>query len=227
MSAGEAGVGSSSAGSGAASGAATGEAGEAELVRSDHERDGASEPGRVHGADGVTAAPTHPHAGVPGDLSGPAPGVLSQVADPAPLPPPLHDAEEIATLHVSWARLAAGGGEREEPAPPSGVRAKVRARVVAAASASVSQDRALIGDLIRAADALAKRLDEVSERVHGVELLVQEVVDRLSEDVVRLQAAVESARPGTPGSSSHAGSDAESRTGASPAADADGESADP
>ncbi len=132
-----------------------------------------------------------------------APRLLSHRADPEPLPPPLHDGEEVTTLHRKWAQLAgaaqgspqgvgdaastgggAGGGTG------GGVRAMVRARVVAAARADSAPDRALIGDLIRAVDAVAARLDDVTARVGNLEVLVQEVLDRLSEDLVRVQAAL-------------------------------------
>ncbi len=130
----------------------------------------------------------------------PAPRLLTHRADPLPLPPALHDAEVVASLHLRWAQLAAAG----QGAPPlgagdaddgpgvgrSGVRAKVRARVVAAARADAAADRGLIGDLIRAVDAVAARVDEVTARVGNLELLVQEVLDRSSEDLVRVQAAL-------------------------------------
>lgn len=138
-----------------------------------------------------------------------APRLLSHLADPIPLPPPLHDAEEVASLHRKWAQLAGaaqgssqGVGDAAEPTGGGGigggigggvgggVRAKVRARVVAVARADSAGDRALIGDLIRAVDAVAARLDDVTARVGNLEVLVQEVLDRLSEDLVRVQAAL-------------------------------------
>lgn len=131
-----------------------------------------------------------------------APRLLTHRADPLPPPPPLHDAEVVATLHLKWAQLA---GAAQGTAPPGageagdatggaagggGVRAKVRARVVAAARADAAPDRALIGDLIRAVDAVAARVDEITARVGNLELLVQEVLDRLSEDLVRVHASL-------------------------------------
>ena len=129
-----------------------------------------------------------------------APRLLSRRADPLPLPPALHDAEVVATLHLRWAQLARAG----QGAPPpgagdagdspggggAGVRAKVRARVVASARADAAADRGLIGDLIRAVDAVAARVDEVTARVGNLELLLQEVLDRTSEELVRVQVAL-------------------------------------
>jgi hypothetical protein len=127
-----------------------------------------------------------------------APGLLSSRADAAPLPPPIRDAEEVTSLHLGWARLTAGQGAPADAGASdvggvggvASVRAKVRARVAAAARPEAAADRALIGDLIRAVDAVAARVDEVAARVGNVELLLQEVLDRLSEDLVRVQASL-------------------------------------
>ncbi len=148
---------------------------------------------------GTEGLPDSSLAAEPEGLSD-APRLLSRRADPLPLPAPLKDSEVVASLHLEWARLAGAG---QGAAPPgagdggdatgsagSGVRAKVRARVVAAARADAAADRALIGDLIRAVDSVARRVDEITGRVGNLELLVQEVLDRLSEDLVRVQAAL-------------------------------------
>jgi hypothetical protein len=163
-----------------------------------------TEPGRRDEPTGATAevgagGEANPARGVQGVFSA-APRLLSHRADAQPLPPPLHDAEEIATLHLRWAQLAgAGQGAAAQGAGNAGdaaggagggVRAKVRARVVAAARVDAAADRSLIGDLIRAVDAVAARVDDVAGRVGNLELLVQEVLDRLSEDLVRVQAAL-------------------------------------
>ena len=71
-----------------------------------------------------------------------------------------------------------------------GVRAKVRARVAAVARADAGADREFMGDLVRAVAALAQRVDEITTRVGDLERLVEDVVDRLSEDLVRVQAAI-------------------------------------
>lgn len=147
---------------------------------------------------------TGPDTGIGGGGDGeappPAPRLLSRRADPEPLPPPLHDAEEVASLHRKWAQLS-GAGQAISPHGPAaggaiggtgggGVRAKVRARVVAAARTETAADRELIGDLIRAVDKVAARVDDVAARVGNLELLVQDVLDRLSEDLARVQAAL-------------------------------------
>ncbi len=139
---------------------------------------------------------------------GTAPRLLSRAAEPLPLPPPVHDSDEVASLHVKWAQLVRGGagaphdagGSAPVAAPGGGatagrVREKVRARVVAAAGVQTVADRALIGDLIRAVDAIAARVDMVAQRAGDLELLLQEVVDRVSEDLVRMQMSLGSLGP--------------------------------
>ncbi len=71
-----------------------------------------------------------------------------------------------------------------------GVRAKVRAKVATAAAGVQQADRAVTGDLIRAVDLLAHRIDEITARVVDLEALVQEVVDTVSEDLARVQVAL-------------------------------------
>lgn len=127
-----------------------------------------------------------------------APRMLSRRAAPAPMPAPLQEADEIATLHARFlALVSAAQGEATEAARPGatgggqgGIRAKVRARVAAVARADAGADREFMGHLVRAVAALAERMDDVTARVGDLELLVQDVCDRLSEDLVRVQAAM-------------------------------------
>jgi hypothetical protein len=129
-----------------------------------------------------------------------APRLLSRPAEPPALPPPLRETDEIASLHVKFARLVSGtSGEAPLAAASSGggssgagggVRAKVRARVAAVARADAGVDREFMGSLVRAVAALAERVDEITQRVGHLEHLVEEVVDRVSEDLVRVQAAL-------------------------------------
>ena len=130
-----------------------------------------------------------------------APRLLSHRAEPHPLPSPLRESDEIASLHVKFARLVSSASGEGPPAvgiPGSGgsggagggVRAKVRARVAAVARADAGADREFMGSIVRAVAALADRVDEITQRVGHLELLVEDVVDRLSEDLVRVQAAL-------------------------------------
>ena len=151
-----------------------------------------------------------------------APRLLAHRAEPPPLPPPLRGADEIASLHVEFARLVSAatgegpsvvggsgaghgeggtgeGGHAHGGIGGGGVRAKVRARVAAVARADAGADREFMGSLVRAIAVLADRVDEITKRVGDLELLVEDVVDRSSEDLVRVQAALGALdRPETP-----------------------------
>lgn len=135
------------------------------------------------------------------------PRLLSRPAAPSPAPAPLAASGPVTQLHRRWAQLhgapASAGPEAPAPAVADtgqgaapaahripGVRAKVRARVATAAAGVQQADRAMTGDLVRAVDALAQRIDEITTRVTDLEALVQDVVDTVSEDLVRLQAAL-------------------------------------
>jgi hypothetical protein len=148
------------------------------------------------------AEPRREGDGQEGDHRGPVPpGLLSRRAAPPPLPPPVQESGEVASLHAKFARLvsgaqaeapdaAAGGGIGSAAGGGGGVRAKVRARVAAVARADAGADREFMGDLVRALAALASRVDEVAARLGDLEMLVQEVVDQVSEDLVRVELAL-------------------------------------
>lgn len=108
----------------------------------------------------------------------------------APLPS-VHQGPELAAVHQNWAgahAVAAGRGGIEA------ARARVQSKLSTVAAAAVlpaqQADRALIGDLIRAVDALARRVDEIGNRVLALEALVEEVVVVTGEDLARIRAAV-------------------------------------
>lgn len=133
------------------------------------------------------------------------PALLDRSAEPPPVLAPVRASEEVQALHGHWAQVHAAeqaGEGADGPAPASGVRAKVRARVATAAAelggSRQQDDRALIGDLIRAVDALAARADELAGRLATLERVVPELVGTLGEDLVRLRAALEAAAPDPP-----------------------------
>ena len=70
----------------------------------------------------------------------------------------------------------------------------VRARAGTLAAQSTGQeqrdDRALIGDLIRVAEALAVRCDELAGRIQHLEAALEEAVEVLSEDLVHARAGL-------------------------------------
>lgn len=126
-----------------------------------------------------------------------APALLRHPPGPkAPLPP-LQHGDALSAVHQAWADAHAA--ERAPAAAGAGqtglhaVKARARARL-ATATAAALPDRgardAVVGDLIRAVDALARRVDELGARVVALEELVEEVVVVTSEDLTRIRAAV-------------------------------------
>jgi hypothetical protein len=135
-----------------------------------------------------------------------APSLLRHaVGTPTPLPS-IRDDPRVLEMHDEWASA------HDQPAPV-GSHGRVRRRVAAVvreeAGPAQAEDRALIGSVIRATDAVAARCDELASRLAELESLVEEVVTVLSEDLVRLRAAVVGARDLGPG-----GGKRPSRTGA-------------
>ena len=122
------------------------------------------------------------------------PALLRRPIEPPPPLPPVRQSDEVQALHRGWEALAAGTAGA---ARPSGVGGKVRSRVASVAAdlglAGPQPDRALLGDLIRAVDAVAARADQLADRLAAVEAVLPELVTALGEDLVRLRAALGSA----------------------------------
>lgn len=119
--------------------------------------------------------------------------------------PSVQHGDELAAVHRAWAD--AHEARRETPgaqgSATSGggldaVKSKVKARISSAAAAAMPDhdaDRRVVGDLIRAVDALARRVDELGGRLVALEELVEEVVVVASEDLTRVRAALTGGRP--------------------------------
>jgi hypothetical protein len=110
-----------------------------------------------------------PDRPVSGEALGEPPALLPRPTDPRPAPEPLRTAPELVELHQSWA-----GAE-----PAGGLGRTARAQAA---------DRALIGSLIRATEAVAVRCDELAARLAELSEVVDEVAGALSADLARLLA---------------------------------------
>jgi len=124
-----------------------------------------------------------------------APALLHHPVGGSSPPPPVREDPDVVAVHEAWARIHAA--ETQPPAEsPSSAAAKLRImardRLAVAAAGTLgpaqSYDRELIGDLIRATDALARRCDELGGRLAELEALVEEVVAVFSEDMVQVRA---------------------------------------
>ena len=114
------------------------------------------------------------------------PTMFRRPSDPPEPPLPLASSDTITTMHTEWARVHAATAStvtmRQRMAR------KVRART---ARMGIGTDRKMLGDLIRAIDAVATRCDELSDRVSSLEVSVDDMARILGEEVTRLRAVVE------------------------------------
>ena len=113
------------------------------------------------------------------------PAMFRRPTDPPDPLPPIRSSETITGLHAEWARQHAG------PAPENtwSNRLRNKARAVRG-RIGVGTDPQLLGDLVRAVDAVAARCDELSERASHLEIVVDDLARILGEEVTRLRAAV-------------------------------------
>jgi hypothetical protein len=113
-----------------------------------------------------------------------APAMFTRPSDAPDLLPPIHGDERVATLHRQWLRSTT------TPTGEGGARwhrfHHLMGRIAHLGSGSL--DRELIGDLIRAVDAVAARCDEISERLAQQQTVLDDAVTILGEELTRLRA---------------------------------------
>ena len=129
-----------------------------------------------------------------------APTVLSRPPGPGAPLPSVQQGDEVGAVHRAWAdaHAAREGAAKAAATAGSGggldaVKARLKARISSAAASGLPDqdaDRQVVGDLIRAVDALAHRIDELGGRLMALEQLVEEVVVVASEDLTRVRAAL-------------------------------------
>lgn len=115
------------------------------------------------------------------------PHMFQRPSDPPEPLPPLRAGEDIGRLHTEWARV------HESPGNTDALAGRLRNRASVAARVARGADHGLIGDLIRAVDAIAARVDELSERVNNLATTTDDLARSLSEEVSRLRADVQRA----------------------------------
>jgi hypothetical protein len=109
-----------------------------------------------------------------------APAILHHAVDAAPRLEPIRGGGAVDSLHHTWARVSA----RQAGGPSRHVE-----RLAPGLSGAVRDDRELIGELVRAVDALAARCDELADRVMTLEGALAEMVEVFGADLTRLRAA--------------------------------------
>lgn len=106
----------------------------------------------------------------------------SRPTDPPPPLDPLRDHEAVRALHSEWAR-----SNRGTPAASPWQRVTGKARRALTLGRS---NREFLGSLIRAIDAVARRCDELADRLAVVEGLTEDVAGTFGEDITALRADV-------------------------------------
>jgi hypothetical protein len=125
------------------------------------------------------------------------PAMFRRPSDPAEPLPSLRSNQYIVKLHTEWARLHATPGET--PTPSARLRGKARSAVSRLVGTA---DHQLLGDVVRAVDAIAGRCDELSDRVANLELTADDLARTLGQEITQLRAAVERVAGPRPGTSS-------------------------
>ena len=109
---------------------------------------------------------------------------------------PVQESDAVGAVHREWAEVHANEQERSAELG-GGMRARVRAKVTSATATATLQaqqaDRYLIGGLIRAVDALAKRVDEIGERLQLLEAVVDDLVVVTGHELTAIRAVLTSA----------------------------------
>jgi len=114
------------------------------------------------------------------------PAMFQRPTDPPGPLPALRGAGEVVTMHLEWER------QFGTPADAMAFGPRFRRRVRAAASKITGRpDREFLADLVRAVDAVAKRCDEISERLVTIEIVVDDMACVLGGEITQLRAEVE------------------------------------
>jgi hypothetical protein len=114
------------------------------------------------------------------------PSMFSRPTDaPEPLPP-IRSGAYVSALHSEWARRHGQWAD----SGPTWRRMARRARSRLQRSLG-GADTQLLGDLVRAVDALAARCDEMTARLSNQEAVVAELAQTLGREVTRLRATVD------------------------------------
>ena len=105
----------------------------------------------------------------------------SDVPDPMPS---VRHGEHVAKLHREWIRIST---------PPTGPSRSPRQRLSRMARRIRNRlpggvDQAIIGDLIRAVDAVAARCDELSDRLQHQQIVLDDAVTIFGEELTRIRA---------------------------------------
>jgi len=124
------------------------------------------------------------------------PTTFRRPTDPPDPLPSIRGSDHVVRLHKEWARIHANA---DLPASRTlSRRLRDKTRGVASRFGTGNHDQ-LLGDLVRAVDALAARCDELSDRVANLEVSVDDVVRTFGPELTQLRAAAEQQLDESPG----------------------------
>jgi hypothetical protein len=113
------------------------------------------------------------------------PAMFSRPADaPAPMAP-IRGIPELTRIHVEWQRMHT---TPEAALQPTGGRLRRKAKALINRAVG-NADRELMGDLIRAIDAVATRCDELAERLSSQQIVIGDAARIFGEEITQLRAA--------------------------------------
>jgi hypothetical protein len=110
------------------------------------------------------------------------PRMFSRPTEPPRPIEPIRSGEFVTKLHATWSRPY-----ENRSSWSNRIRSKSRSAIERLLGRA---DHELIGDLIRAVDAVAARCDEISARLSQLEIITNEVAETLGPEVTRLTAEV-------------------------------------
>jgi hypothetical protein len=118
-------------------------------------------------------------------MNQPPPRMYSRPTEAPQTTLPIRDKEEILKLHSEWARTHGALQANNSKAR----RVLTKARSIAHHALGYRNDD-IVADLIRAADVIATRCDELSDRITRQEIVVGELAKTLGEEITRVRVEV-------------------------------------
>jgi hypothetical protein len=115
----------------------------------------------------------------------PTPSMFQRAADVHDVLAPVRESDAVVKMHREWIRMSA---------PPAGQSTALWPRLVRLVRRVANRgpgavDREMIGDLIRAIDAVAARCDVIADRLDHQNIVVNDAVTIFGEELTRLRAA--------------------------------------
>lgn len=114
------------------------------------------------------------------------PRMFTRPSESGPALEPIRSGTHVTNLHANWARVARLGVDAS-----TSWSGRLRAKTLSGIDRIRGRtDHELIGELIRAVDAVAARCDEMAARLAQQEAVTSEMAEAFGQELTRLTAAV-------------------------------------